>query len=383
MNPNEDSNRTMRWDAEQVRKAERSYRNQNGGSRHLRRSEKEKKRERRSWWIFVLVVSAILAEIGWLMINDICSLNKKDVTTVIEVTTEDNLNTVSQKLKEGGLVDFPWLFRMVGGLRHAKEKIGVGSYELSSDMDYVALINGMRSSQSGPVRVSIPEGSTVRQIVTLLAKHGVNEESALLDAAMNGDFDYSFLDANRKGELTYLEGYLFPDTYDFFVGEEPEHALSRLLDNFKAKMDSKIMKEVASSGRSLDQIIIIASLIEKETDGNDRKEIASVIYNRLNNVGETAHLLQIDASLIYGLGDDFDGKLDQKDMENDIPYNLSIHKGLPPTAIANPGLTAIEAALDPADTNYYFYALGKDKVHHFFKTYREHTNFVNSSEYGG
>ncbi len=381
MNPNEDANNTMRWDADKVRKAEETYRRTNGS--RVRRSEKQKKRERRSWWIFVLVVSAILAEISWLMVNDICSLNKKDVTTVIEVTTEDNLNTVSKKLKEGGLVDFPWLFRFIGGLRHAKEKIGVGSYELSSDMDYVALINGMRSSQSGPVRVSIPEGTTVRQIVSLLAKHGVNEESALLDAAMNGDYDYDFLRSDRKGSLTYLEGYLFPDTYDFFIGEEPEHAFSRLLDNFKLKMDDKLMKKVSASGYSLDQIVIMASLIEKETDGEDQRQIASVIYNRLNHVGETAHLLQIDASLIYGLGEDFDGKLDQKDMENDTPYNLSNHKGLPPTPIANPGLFAIEAAVEPENTDYYFYALGKDMAHHFFKTYREHANFVNSSEYGG
>ena len=137
------------------------------------------------------------------------------------------------------------------------------------------------------------------------------------------------------------------------------------------------------SGRPLSEIITIASLIEKETDGSDRANIASVIYNRLNNVGETYHLLQIDASQIYGLGDRYTGRLTQSDLDIDTPYNLHIHEGLPPTPIANPGLASIRAALEPAQTGYYFYALGKDGVHHYFATYREFLDFVNSSNYGG
>ena len=103
----------------------------------------------------------------------------------------------------------------------------------------------------------------------------------------------------------------------------------------------------------------------------------------MNNVGETYHKLQIDASLIYGLGDKFSGTLTGSDLEYNTPYNLSLYEGLPPTPIANPGLASIKAALSPADTNYYFYALGKDGVHHFFKTYAEHAKFVSSDQYGG
>ena len=211
----------------------------------------------------------------------------------------------------------------------------------------------------------------------------MSTEEELRDAAENGDFDYAFIDSNKKGDLTRLEGYLFPDTYEFFVDEDPVHALSRLLANFDAKLDDELTAKLDASKYSLSEILTIASLIEKETDGTDRENIASVIYNRLNNVGETYHKLQIDASLIYGLGDSYTGTLTSSDLSYNTPYNLSLYEGLPPTPIANPGLASIKAALEPASTNYYFYALGKDGVHHFFKTYAEHASFVSSGQYAG
>ena len=342
------------------------------------------------WLIFVFVTSAILAGVGWLLANDLCAFNKDPVTATIEVTKDDNLNTIATKLKDEGLIEYKWFFKLFGRVRHAGDKIGIGTYELNTDMDYNALIQGMSNKNAtinaDTVRVSIPEGYSVRQIVSLLAKYGVNTEEALLDAAENGSFDYSFLDSGKTG-IARLEGYLFPDTYDFFVNEDPTHAICRLLDNFSGRMDEDLMAQVEESGYSLNQILIVASLIEKETDGTDRANIASVIYNRLNNVGETYHKLEIDASVIYGLGyakgENYSGPLTQADLEKDTPYNLRMHEGLPPTPICNPGLASIRAALEPADTNYYFYALGKDKVHHFFHTYAEHLSFVNSSQYGG
>ncbi len=386
---------TARWDAAQVRResGERPSRSaESAASAERRRRSHRKGRERRFllWLIFVLAVSAILAGVGWLLANDLCAFNKEPITATVEVTKDDNINTIATKLKNEGLIEYKWFFKLFGAVRHAGDKIGIGTYELNTDMDYNALIQGMSNRNAtlnaDTVRVSIPEGYSVRQIVALLAKYGVNSEDALLDAVEHGSYDYSFLDAGKSG-IAKLEGYLFPDTYDFFVNEEPVHAVCRLLDNFLQRMNEDLMAQVEESGRSLDQILIIASLIEKETDGTDRTNIASVIYNRLNNVGETYHKLEIDAAVIYGLGyavgKNYTGPLTQADLDKDTPYNLRLREGLPPTPICNPGLASIRAAIEPADTNYYFYALGKDGVHHFFKTYREHVNFVNSSQYGG
>ena len=107
-------------------------------------------------------------------------------------------------------------------------------------------------------------------------------------------------------------------------------------------------------GYSVKDVVTIASLIEKETDGTDQANIASVIYNRLQNKGETVGLLQIDAALLYGLPN-HTGAITNEDKATDTPYNLYLHKGLPPTPIANPGSAALEAAMNPNDTDYYFY----------------------------
>ena len=144
------------------------------------------------------------------------------------------------------------------------------------------------------------------------------------------------------------------------------------------------MQAVEESGYSLKEIITIASLIEKETDGTDHAKIASVIYNRLNDSGShgTYKMLNIDAALLYALPD-HEGALTNADKKVDSPYNLYTHAGLPPTPIANPGIASIDAALHPETTDYYYYALGKDGKHHFSRTLAEHNAFVGSSSYGG
>ena len=222
------------------------------------------------------------------------------------------------------------------------------------------------------------------QTIALLAKNGVNTEAALTGAAQTADFDYSFID-NESEDISRLEGFLFPDTYEFYVNENPESALNRLIKNFNSKIDDELLAAAEAKGYSLQKVVTIASLIEKETDGADQGRIASVIYNRLDGPGDKAGtygMLQVDASLLYGLPG-HEGAITQADMQADTPYNLYKYAGLPPTPIANPGLDAIDAALEPEDTNYYYYALGKDGQHHFFETYKGHLDFVNSSEYYG
>ena len=204
----------------------------------------------------------------------------------------------------------------------------------------------------------------------------------MTEAAQTANFDYDFID-NDSEDLSRLEGYLFPDTYEFYVGHNAKDALNRMLGNFVSRVDEERMAEVEESGYTLQQIITIASLIEEETDGTDQANIASVIYNRLENTSyETAGLLQIDASLLYALPD-HQGAITNEDKAVDSPYNLYRNKGLPPTPISNPGLAAIDAALNPAETNYYYYALGTDGRHHFSTTLAEHNAFLASDQYGG
>ena len=375
---------TASWDTEQVRRSQIEQRT----PAHRPRKRKKRRFNILVYLLFVLVTSAILAGVGWLLINDLCAFNKEDITATIEVTADDTVSTIADKLEDAGLIQYKWFFKLFASVADAKDKIGTGTYELNTDMDYRALIVGMHNSSgnlnSDTVRITIPEGYTVSQIIHLMAEKGVNTEENLLEAAKTASFSYEYINNNSE-DISRLEGYLFPDTYDFYLNEKPANALNRLIKNFDSKLDDDLLAQAEARGYDLKKIITIASLIEKETDGTDQAKIASVIYNRLEDSGDkggTYGLLQIDAALLYALPD-HEGPITNADKQTDSKYNLYKYAGLPPTPIANPGLAAIEAALEPDTTDYYYYALGKDGKHHFSKTLQEHNEFLNSGNYAG
>lgn len=372
---------TASWDANEVRRGREEQ--------HVNRRHRRRHRIHPLIYILcVLIASAILAGVGWLLMSDLCAFNRgAPIKATVEITAEDTMGTIAGKLEDADLINYKWFFRLFAGFADAREEIGIGTYELNNDMDYRALITGMHSSSGNmnadTVRVTIPEGYTVAQTIELLAKNNVNTAEALTEAAKTAKFDYDFID-NSSGEVSRLEGFLFPDTYDFYVNHDPEGALNKLIKNFERKMTEDRLEQIKASGYSLQEIITVASLIEKETDGSDQNLISSVIYNRLNDNGShgTYKMLNIDASLLYALPDP-SGGISSEDKKLDSRYNLYKYAGLPPTPIANPGIVAIDAALYPTSSDYYYYALGKDGKHHFSKTLEEHNAFLKSGEYGG
>ncbi len=363
---------TMRWDSGEVRRREAPPRQR----KHPRKPPK-RKGTGAGYYVTILVISAILAGVGWLMCNDLLALNKKDHLAEIVVTDGEKLGSVSKSLKKEGLINYRGLFLLYSSL--SDTEVVAGTYELNTSMDYHALLTAMsaRSGARKTVNVTIPEGYSMQQIFELLEEKNVNTVEALTEAAANEDYDYDFLANKEKGDASRLEGYLFPDTYQFYSGGDAKTVINKMLRNFDNKMTNELRQTISDSGYTMDEIITIASLIEKETDGSDGTKISSVIRNRLKNSGETAGYLQIDAALLYALGEHKE-VLTDADKEINSPYNLYKNKGLPPTPICNPGMASIRSALYPDNTSYYFYALGEDGVHHFFKTYREHLNFLES-----
>ena len=377
---------TASWDSQEVRRAQ--------GEQPPRKKTRRRRRRRMNPILYLLLVvlaSALLAGVGWLLMSDLCAFNRGPIQEkTVEIKADDDISAVAQKLQDQGLINYNWFFRLFATVTNAEEKIGLGTYTLNTDMDYRALIIGMRSTagnmKAETVRVTIPEGYTVEQIIKLLAKNNVASEKDLVEAAKTANFNYSFID-NSSEELSRLEGYLFPDTYEFYVNtKNPASALDKLISTFNSKMNAneELLEKAKAKGFSLEEIVVIASLIEKETDGTDHANIASVIYNRLADDGShgTYRMLNIDAALLYALPSGTTA-LSNADKEMDSPYNLYKYAGLPPTAIANPGLASIQAALEPAETGYYYYALGKDGRHHYSTTLAEHNDFLNSGNYGG
>ncbi len=329
------------------------------------------------YMLLVVAASAILAGIGWVCAGDVLALNKEPHSAVITISQEDDLGDVTDLLKDNGLIEHKLLFRLFCGLTKVEknEKITPGTYELNTDMDYNALINSMssRSSNRKTVSVTIPEGYTLDQIFSLLEETGVSTVETLQRVAADHDFKFSFLKGVLPlGDYHRLEGYLFPDTYEFYMGggdDEAVQVLNKMILRFDQKFPDTLRQQAADMGYSVHEMITIASLIERETDGSDQTSIASVIYNRLEHPEyETVGLLQIDAALVYAAG----RPITQDDYQTlDSPYNTYRNKGLPPGPIASPGMVSITAALNPEDTNYYYYIVGDDGVHHFFRTHTE------------
>lgn len=375
---------TASWDASQVRRSQAGHTGRSQGNPSQQPQRRRRKRRRINpvlYILCVLVASAILAGVGWLLASDLCAFSRDIPSTTkitIEITADDDMGSIAEKLQDAGLIRYKWFFRLFAAVTGASEEVGIGTYELNTDMDYRALISSMGSSSANRMTttVTIPEGMTEAQIFALLEERGVSTVEQLEEAAANYDFKFSFLKGVVPlGDPKRLEGYLFPDTYEFYMGEEPVSVLNKMILRFDEIFTDEMRQEVQNDGRTIQDVVTVASMIEKETDGSDQAKIASVIYNRLDNpTSETAGYLNIDATILYATGGT------EVDLNADTPYNTRTHKGLTPTAIASPGVDALKAAVYPDSTRYYFYALGDDGKHHFFATYREQQNFIASQE---
>ena len=375
---------TAKWDAEEVRRQASS--SQRGTSRKRR---KDKTTRTLIYLACVVLASCLLAGVGWLLVNDVCSLNKDPVEVKLVIEEGDTLSDVANKLKDAGLINYKGVFKLTSGFFKYKSYVEPGSYDLNSDMDYRALIRNMHDWEAdskeaqGLVSVTIPEGYTVREIIDLLAQNGVSTAAELEDACATFEFaDYDFLDSDQLGSIDRMEGFLFPTTYEFDKNKSAVYAVDTMLTMFKSQISQQMLADIKASPYTLREIITMASLIEKESIGDDteRKNISSVIHNRLENPSSEkgGRALQLCSSINYIMKHDgvktFDTKIDS-------PYNTYINPGLTPGPICNPGLSAIKAAIYPADTSYYFFALGTDGKSHFFTDYNEHLRFINSDEY--
>jgi len=360
--------------------------------------------------VLVVGISAVLATLGWNWANDVLALNKPDVVAVItlpeNIFTKETINFedesldggvllttkevikadmsyVGDLLKENGLIQYPFLLEFFAAFTGKDYELVAGTYELNSEMDYSALLTNMgpRSTTKPEVEVTIPEGYNIDQIFALLEEKGVSTVEELQNTAATHDYKFEWLVPLEipLGDYHRLEGFLFPDTYKFYIGHDPLYAINKMLQGF----DRKIMKYLetinANEEYNLYDLVTIASMIEKETDGTDQVLISSVIYNRLENpTASTLGKLQIDATLAYINGGEIPTEDDKK---IDSPYNTYLYAGLPAGPIACPGMSALYSAMNPKDTDYFYYVLNPEtNRHEFTETYRDHQNLVN--EYG-
>ena len=356
------------------------------------------------YFVFILCVSVVLACVAWMAASDALALNKDNFSAVVslpmsifdsetvdtydengrktgtERVTHADISYVADELKSAGLIEYKWLFELFCKISHADTKVDPGEYELESSFDYRALVKNMQSGSGATVTITvvIPEGFTMHQIFKRLEENKVCTYDELMDAAANYNYNYDFLEGIDQGDPTRLEGFHFPDTYEFYVGMQASSAINKLLENFHYRITDDMLTRMQNMGLDIRSVVNIASLIEREAaNDNERGTIASVIYNRL-----AANMpLGIDASILY-IHPDHEGSPTADMLAEDSPYNTRLYQGLPPTPIANPGLASIEAVLSPESTNYYYYALDTATgLHRFFTNSGEFDAFVATQNY--
>lgn len=358
------------------------------------------------WLMIIVAIGVSLGRVIWVCAADVLAFGRENKEVTISITTDDTLEDVAAKLHENGLIHYPDLFLLYLDLTDAEEegKITSGTFTLNTIYDYMALVTAM-SPHSGSRTVIedvlIPEGYSCRQIFALLEEKGICKASELEEYAANGELkDYWFLEGVERGDKYCLEGFLFPDTYDFYENSSPRQALEKLLGGFEYRFTEELYNQlnnlnvrlsemmrkngcsdsyIADNQLDLQDLLTVASLIEEETSNNSESyNIASVIYNRLTQDQAYERYLNIDAAIFYALGEHKEA-LTAEDLQIDSPYNTYTNAGLVPGPITNPGLASIKAALDPADTGYYYYVLDPSTgCHDFSKTYEEHAAKVNA-----
>ena len=331
------------------------------------------------WLALILAIGVTAGRMLWVCASDVLAFGREDRVVTITIYESDTMDDIVEKLYSNGLIRYRSLFQFYASISDAEEDIQPGIYDLNTRYDYHALVNGMTPSSSrSVVELTIPEGYTCRQIFALLEENRVCTAVDIGAYAASGELDdYWFLENVDRGDQYCLEGFLFPDTYQFYRNSTPREALEKMLDNFEFRFDDEMRAQidtlnanVTGGGYTVREVVIVASLIEREAAApSEAGSIAGVIYNRLFRWGDTPAYLNIDAALVYAQG----GNNETIDTQIDSPYNTYTHTGLTPTPIANPGLSSLKAALNPETHDYYYYVLNPSTgMHQFSTTYEEH-----------
>jgi UPF0755 protein len=274
---------------------------------------------------------------------------------------------ISRGLAREKLLRFPDLFSLLARLQHRDQNVRAGEYQFDSSWTPEKILDALCRGRVVLRKVTIPEGYTVKQISVLLGRAGLADP---LDVVRLGK-DPEFLgELGLEGES--VEGYLFPDTYHFAEGVPVREILKAMVERFRDIYEPEISQGQKAMGLTVLEVVTMASIVEKESGRGDEKPlVASVIHNRMAK----RMPLQCDPTVIYGIKD-FDGNLTRRHLRTPNPYNTYIHLGLPPGPIANPGLEALRAVVEPEKTSYLYFVSKNDGTHHFSSSLREHNRAV-------
>ncbi len=332
----------------------------------------------------IVICSVAFSSYGISCINDILALSRDDELVVVTIENDYGYNEIINELKKNGLIKHKWFCKIITKFRGFDDESYLhGNHYLTADMGVEGMLTAMLEDQKSDktIRLSFPEGWTIPQIIAKLDENNVCPAAYIYDALKSVEFEYNFInDIPIDSEKCYLlEGYVFPDTYDFFVsekengiGENPTSIINKFLGNFESKWSEVYVQRAKEMGLTMDEVITIASIIQKEAaDKSQMGKVSSVIHNRLNNpsayptLGCDSTKKYVNNYLAPVLG-----SAGASSFLNGYDTN-STRSGLPAGPICNPGVDAIEAALNPDDTDYYYFCHNEAGKIYMAKTYSE------------
>ncbi|KKU79068.1 MAG: Aminodeoxychorismate lyase [Parcubacteria group bacterium GW2011_GWA2_47_7] len=280
-------------------------------------------------------------------------------SVIVEIEHGSNVRSIASVLEREGVIRSATLFTLLAVWSDAEKSLGSGVYIFKMPMNVFVVLEQVRLQDHGieRLKITIPEGTTLAQMSSLIAKKLPEFDSSAFATATEG-----------------REGYLFPDTYFFYANATSGPIVEALAQNFEERTRG-LQDETRLTGRDWGEIIVMASLIEEEAvEDVDRKIVSGILWSRIN-IGMR---LQVDAPFVYIMSKS-SSEISLDDLKYDSPYNTYLYKGLPPAPISNPGLLAIDAAMHPTETKYLYYLSDKEGVMHYAKTFEEHK--LNKAKY--
>ncbi len=282
-----------------------------------------------------------------------------------------NFKQITQKLADLGVVNesLPW--HVFGRMSGASNSIKAGEYTIRGNLSPVQLLNKLIKGDTIQFSLTVVEGWTFDQLWDAVLNHEKIKQTATSKQELLEELDIT----------QHPEGWFYPDTYFFPANTTNVDFFKRAHEHMKNVLDEEWSARTENTPlQTPEEVLTLASIIEKETSvEEERSMVAAVFVTRLKRDMR----LQTDPTVIYGLGDAYDGNIRRKDLREDTPYNTYVHKGLPPTPIALPSRASINAALHPADSEVIFFVSKGDGTHHFSKTYEEHRDAVVKYQLGG
>lgn len=313
-----------------------------------------------------VIISALLLSAAHLYITFYTPASRDSSVKIINIQKGASFRVIASDLETAGVVKDADSLILAARILGAYTRVKAGEYEFTTDMTAMEVLEYLLKGKVKKYLVTIPEGYNIREIAAVLKDAGLVEEAVFFARATDAG-----LAASLGLEGRTLEGYLFPDTYEFTKGMSADDIIKRMSDKFKA-VYSDFENDVKKSGMTMKKAVTLASIIEKETGAETERDlISSVFHNRLRK----GIRLQSDPTVIYSISG-FDGNITKRHLSAKTPYNTYVINGLPPGPIANPGRESLRAALNPARTDYLYFVSKNDGTHFFSKSLKEHNKAV-------